>query len=116
MAYKINGTDLTLQPTEGKWVDREEVGKDGNGRVIYSAPREFEMKFNLSSPSDWAQMRNFFSAIGSTGTVVVDLPEYGASAYQFRAYSGCILNEPTTGPYFEEHIGDFKLIVSRIIT
>lgn len=116
MTYKINGTSLTLQPTEGKWVDRETIGTDGNGRPVYAAPREFEMKFNLSSSSDWSQMRNFFLAVGSTGTVTVDLPEYGASTYQFRTYSGCILSEPTTGPYFEEHIQDFKLLVSRITT
>ena len=115
MAYQINGTDLTLQPTEGRWVDKESIGTDGNGRPIYPSPREFEMKFNLTSTSDWQQLRNFFSAVGATGTVTVSLPEYGASAYQFRTYSGCVLNEPTTSAYFEEYIQDAKVIVSKII-
>ena len=115
MTYKVNGTTITLQPTEGRWVDREKIGTDGNGRPIYPASREFEMKFNLGSTSDWAQLRAFFSSVSVTGTAVVDLPEYGASAYQFRSYSGCILNEPTTNAYFEEYINDFKVIVSKII-
>lgn len=114
MGYKINGTELTLQPTEGTWKDRESIGNDGNGRPIYSSPREFEMKFNLESPSEWQQLRTFFQSISATGTASVDLPEYGASAYQFRTYSGCIINEPTMGAYFEGYINDVSLKISRI--
>jgi len=116
MPYSINGTDLTMQPTEGRWVDRDALGRDGNGRNIYPAPREFEMKFNLISTSDLQQLQTFFSAVGATGTVVVSLPQYGASAYQFYSYSGCILSEPTVNAYFEEYLNDVKITVSKITT
>lgn len=114
--YKINGTTLSTQPTEGKWVDREPIGTDGNGRYVYPGIREFELKFNLSSQSDVYQLQTFFEAVGATGTVSVDLPEYGASSYAFRTYSGCILSEPARGAYFEEHTNDFKLLISKIRT
>lgn len=116
MAYQINGTDLTMQPTEGRWVDRDSLGYDGNGRPIYPNPREFEMKFNLQDPADWYQLRTFFLSVGATGTSVVTLPEYGASAYQYKAYSGCVINEPQMGAYFEGYIQEAKVIVSKIIT
>src|SRR5512139_2561459 len=116
MAYTINGTTLTTQPESGEWKNREPIGVDGNGRPIYPAPREFEMKWGLISMSDWVQLRTFFQSVSATGTVVAGLPQYGASSWTFYSYSGCILNEPQAGVYFEEHIQDARLVVSKIIT
>lgn len=116
MTYKVNGTTLTTQPESGEWKERDEIGKDGNGRPIYASPREFEMKWGLVSMSDWAQLRTFFQSVGATGTVVVELPQYGASSWTFYAYSGCILSEPQLGVFFEEYISDARLIVSKITT
>lgn len=116
MTYKINSTSLTAQPETGQWIDREELGRDGNGRPIYPAPREFEMRWGFISMSDWSQLRTFFQSVGSTGTVSVDLPQYGSSSWAFRTYSGCILNEPTTGRFFEEYVSDVRLIVTKIQT
>lgn len=116
MTYKINGTALSTQPESGEWKDREEIGRDGNGRAIYPGPREFELKWGLVSMSDWAQLRTFFQSVSATGTVVVDLPQYGSSSWAFYSYSGCVLSEPKTGQFFEEYISDARLIVSKITT
>lgn len=116
MTYKINGTTITTQPETGKWLDRDVIGRDGNGRQILVGPREFEMKWGLLSYADWAQLRTFFGSIGATGTAVVDLPQYSASSWGFISYSGCILNEPTVGTFFEEHVSDVRLIVSKVTT
>lgn len=116
MTYAINGTALSMQPTEGHWMDRDELGRDGNGRQIFPNPRQFEMKFNLQSSSDLSQLVTFFNSVGATGTVVVDLPQFGAASYQFYSYSGCVLSEPTVGAYFEEYSQEVRVIVSKIIS
>ena len=81
--YAINGTDITLPPTSGRWLPKEPLGIDGNGRAIYSGVRQFELEWQLISPSEYYQLQTFFDAVGNTGTVVVDLPKYGASSYIF---------------------------------
>ena len=114
MTYRFNATDLTLQPTSGRWLDRETLGIDGNGRAIYPPYREFELKWGLISVSEFQQLNNFFNAIGATGTVVATLPQYGASSYTTYDYSGCILRQVEAGEYFEEWIKDASLLVVRI--
>lgn len=115
-SYAVNGTNLSLQPTEGKWNQRDSYGYDGGGHPIYSQFRTFELKWALISTSDLVQLINTFNAISNTGTVVFDLPQYGASAYQFQRYSGCTLNEVSVGAYFQEHVMDVTLLVLQIRT
>lgn len=115
-SYAMNGTNLSLQPTEGRWNQRDTYGFDGGGHPIYGTFRTFELTWQLISTSDLAQMINFFNSVSSTGTVVCDLPQYGASAYQFRRYSGCTLNEVLVGTYFEEYVQDVSLLILRIQT
>lgn len=114
--YKINGTTLDIQPQYGEWREREEIGRDGNGRPIYPAPREFEIKWGLISMSEWNQLQTFFGSVGATGTSVVDLPKYSGPSWLFQSYSGCILSEPIVGQFFEEHVSDVRLLVSKITT
>lgn len=114
MAYKINGTTITLQPTEGNWVNRERVAVDGNQHPIYPALREFELKWDLVSASEFNQLLGFFNAVGTTGTAVVTLPKYGNASWLFYDYSGCVLSEPELGAYFETYGQSVKLLVSRI--
>src|SRR3990167_8565475 len=109
-SYGVNGVNLILQPTEGEWIERDKHGVDGGGHTIYSAVRQFEMRFQLTPMSDLQQVINFYNSVGATGTVVVDLPQWGASDYRFYSYSGCTLQEPTFGPYFEEYGQDSRLI------
>jgi hypothetical protein len=116
MVYKINDTEILLQPTTGKWLPRTELGRDGNGHPIYSTLRDFEIVWVLETPAQQNQLQNFFNTVITTGTASVDLPEYGAATYTFRTYSGCALAEPEQSQYFYENITDVKLLILGIRT
>ena len=116
MSYKINGTTLTLQPETGKWSDNEQIGVDGNGHAIYSATREFELQWGVMSMSEWNELNGLFSAIGSTGTAVVELPQYAGSSWAFHEYSGTVLREPRVGDFFEQHVTDVTMLIVKIKT
>lgn len=115
-SYGFNGTNLTLQPTEGKWNQRDAYGYDGAGHPIYSQFRTFELSWGLISTSDLAQIITTFNAVASTGTVVVDLPKYGDGSYTFYRYSGCTLNEVQVGAYFQEYVQSVSLLILQIRT
>lgn len=114
---KINGTSLPLQPTSHRWVDREQIGTDGNARAIYTAFRDYELKWDLLDADQFNTMNNYFLSIGQTGTANVDLPQYPpVGVYQFRTYSGTVLREMTYGEYFENYYKDVKMLIVRIRT
>ena len=115
-SYAINNVEITIQPTDGKWLPRDPLGVDGNGHFVYPPYREFEMSWGLLSTSDINQLYNFFASIGNTGTAVVNLPKWADVNYTFYAYSGCILQEPSIGVYFSENITDVTLVVTKIRT
>uniref|UniRef100_A0A6H1ZAW7 Uncharacterized protein n=1 Tax=viral metagenome TaxID=1070528 RepID=A0A6H1ZAW7_9ZZZZ len=116
MPYSINGTSFSLQPEMGQWINREVVGIDGAGHPIYPAVREFELRWSLMSASEFNQVQDFYSVVGTTGTCVASLPQYGASTYAFYSYSGCTLREPSVDAYFEEHASNVLLLVTNILT
>jgi len=115
-SYAVNGIELYLWPTEGRWLERPILGTAGSGHPIYSAVRDFEMTFSLADPSEYYQMLQFFRNLGVTGTAVVDLPKYDGDGYLFYSYSGCIVYEPVPGAYFNEHIQEVRWIISNIRT
>lgn len=116
MTFKINGTELLIQPTSHGWLNRETLGIDGAGHPIYPSVREYELEFQLTSPSGYSQMQDFYDQISVTGSCVVELPRYGFSTYTFFAYSGCNLREPEFRQYFAEHVGEITLLVTNIRT
>jgi hypothetical protein len=116
MAYKINGTALLLNPETGAWRPRNILNLDGNGHAIYPPSREFEMKWSFMDLASYDQMINFFLAVGATGSAVVELPQFGADPYAFKAYSGCALQEPTVGPYFQGFISSVTFLITNIRT
>lgn len=116
MTYKIQSVEISIQPTEGRWLPRRSVGDDGNGRPIYSAVREFEMRWQLVDPAHVNTLQTYFNSVGATGTSVVDLPQYAASTYTFFSYSGTVLREPEFSPFFAENITDVVLLVTKIRT
>lgn len=113
-SYAINGTDLTLQPFSHHWAERDSFGLDGNAHVIYSSVRGYELGWPLMSMSDFQQIYNFYNAVQSTGTVSVDLPQWGASGYVFQRYSGCVLSEPTFDNFFDEFLEGVRLLITNI--
>lgn len=115
-SYATNDVNWTLQPTTGKWVERTSYGIDGNAHPIYSQYRNFEATWELISPSDAKQIIDFYNTVSSTGTVVSCLPEWGATEYQFKNYSGSTLREPAVGEYFQGYIMSVKLLIINIRT
>jgi len=113
-SYAFNGSNLTLQPETGQWNDRDSFGIDGGGHPIYSSARNFELSWGLVSMSELAQITNFYNGVQNTGTCSVDLPRWGDSQYIFTTYSGCTLQEPTVGTYFETYVQDVRLVVLNI--
>lgn len=116
MTYKVGGTEFSIQPTQGRWLPRAEMGVDGNGRPIYSAVREFEITWGLLEASQVNQLQNFFAAVGATGTAVVSLPKYAASTYIFYDYTGCVIREPQLSHFFSENTTEVILLISKIRT
>lgn len=114
--YAFNGTVIALQPSSGRWVQRESVGIDGAGHPVYPSVRDFEITWDLISVEDLQQINNAYASVGNTGTVVVDLPKYGDSQYNFYSYSGCTLQEPQYDMYFERHVQSVRLLVMNIRT
>lgn len=115
-AIKIQGTLLNLQPSSHNWIPRNSLGIDGGGHPIYPSVREYELKWDLMSISEYDQLINFYNAVSSTGSVVVDLPRYNNSSYTFYSYTGCTLQEPEIGGFFEECVQDVTLLILKIRT
>ena len=115
-SFAINGTNLSLQPTEFRWVDKDLLGKDGQGRPVYPSIGEFEMSWGLMSNSELKQLIDFSNAILSTGTAVVDLPKWGHPDYYFYSYSGTFITAPSVGAYFNTYVTNVKLTVTNIGT
>lgn len=115
-SYAVNGVNLLLSPTYGGWSERSELGIDGNGHPIYPAVRQFELYWGLAHPNDVKQILDAYATVANTGTVSFDLPEWGASDYLFKSYSGCTLREPQVGNYFAEHFEDVRLTVLLVRT
>lgn len=114
--YKVDGVEITLQPTTGRWLPRYIVGRTGAGNAIYPQVREFEMRWGLANQAEVQQLIGFFNAVGFTGTHVVDLPQWNSTTYVFKSYTGCIIDEPDVNTYFTEYSTDLILLVSNIIT
>jgi hypothetical protein len=112
--YSFNGANLLLMPTEAGWMERELVGLSGNGRPTYPALRQFQMTWELMDMASFSQIQGFYDAIQSTGSVIVDLPKYGATPYQFYSYSGCTLEEPRVGKFFEQWVQGVSLLILKI--
>ena len=114
--YKINGTDLTLDPSDGKWLPRQVIALDGNGHPIYPVEREFQLSWDLVNVSDLYQLQDFFDTLGVTGTVTIDLPTLKTMTYGFTTYSGCVMQEPQYDVYFSENPTRATLLITRIKT
>lgn len=116
MTYKINGVEMTLQPTTGRWVPKQLVGITGDGHHVYPSIREFEMRWQLGSPSDVDQLVTWFETQVLTGTLVVTLPQWHRSSYTFYDYTGCTMSEPEFDVYFNENITNVALVIRNITT
>jgi hypothetical protein len=111
--YKINGIEVA-DPMSGEWVPNRPLDTSGEGRPVYSPLREFRIRWNLMSIADLDELRDEWEKDQATGTVTVDLPDLKQSSYAFRTFSGCHLEEPQAGQYFEQYASDIVLVVTSI--
>lgn len=115
-SYAFNDTNWTLQPTTGKWVDRTQYGVDGGAHPIYSNFRNFEVTWELISPTDAKQLIDFYETVSATGTLVSCLPKWRDPEFTFHNYSGTTVLEPVVGEYFQGYITSVKLLIMNIRT
>lgn len=113
--FSFNGT-LVAQPTDHHWIDRDQIGVDGNGVAVYVAPRQYEIKWDFLDTDEFDLIYTFFQAQGVTGSVVSSLPRWDSSPYNFYAYSGTILREPTYDGWFQNYYTNVRLLIVRITT
>jgi len=114
--WKVNGHAI-LPPTVGAWRPREPIDVAGDNRPIYPGVRSFELRWELTSYADWANLQYLFNQIQSSNFHVVTLPAYPSAtgqSYAFREYSGVTFSEPATGPFFETYPQDVVLIIGNI--
>lgn len=114
--FRVNGTLLTLQPSEHNWLPREAYGTDGGGHDVLPAVRKYELKWDLMPAEDFNQLVNLYNSVSVTGTVVVDLPKWNDATYTFFSYTGCVLQEPQLQGFFEEHQVSCSLLITNIRT
>lgn len=116
-SFGFNGVTGSFQPTTHGYVPRELIGIDGAGHGVYPAVREYELTWDFLSAEEYNTLYGYFLACGTTGTIVSMLPKYPPiPSYQFYAYSGTVLREPTYKDFFENYYTDVKLLIVKILT
>lgn len=114
--YKINGTEFC--PTESRWLPRDPVGVQGDGRVLYPATRTFEIKWGFTEYSEWADAQQVYEAIEASGTAVVQIPAFPSAFsqdYGFSEYSGVLIAEPVIDAFFEGFPSSMVLVITNIV-
>ena len=114
--FAVSGVNFNLPPTEHNWINRESKGISGEGRPIYPAVRQYNLNWVLVSATDFTQLVGFYNQVRNSGTVVVDLPRYAVDPYQFISYTGCTLQEPSFGKFFEGYYSDVVMLVTKVRT
>lgn len=115
--FAFNGTDLSIQPSEGHWVPKVALAIDGAGHPIFPAVREFELDWDIIDQTTWNQLQLVYNSVGNTGTFVANLPTYGGPSFSFTPYSGCTMGEPEIAGSFltqDGYLQRVKLVVMNI--
>jgi hypothetical protein len=102
MAYTVNGTALTFQPTRGRWNEQKELATDGNNRPIYPAVWEYELFWDGCSPAFFSTLRGLWEGTSTTGTAVITLPDPDSTIFEFKEYSGTVFEKPKMSEYFAD--------------
>jgi hypothetical protein len=113
MTYKINSVEIAC-PTTMKWEDKREHGTNGNGNPVYGRYRSAQLTWNVMYPEDFELVQRSYLHSQTSGSVVVELPRYGASTYGFNEYSGCYLEDLQMGEFFDGHYMSVTLIVTKV--
>jgi hypothetical protein len=111
MTFAINNTNLITQPSDHYWMERTNLGYDGNGHPIYPTPRQYEMDWDWLEVDAFAQLEGFY--LSCTGTCQISLPCWGSATGGFATYSAT-LREPTYSKSFEGFYGSVKFIALNV--
>lgn len=115
---KIRGN--TYCPTTVRWMPREAIDVQGDGRPIYGAVRQVQLRWELTSYEEWASLQRVYDDVRASGTAVVQLPGFPTTtgtSLSYVEYSGCVLGEPQIGNFFAESYPEsIVLIISNIVT
>lgn len=111
--YALNDVAI-YPPANGQWRPRHILGISGEGRPITTGPFEFEIRYEFLSVPDFDAIHDIWSALQATGTLVAELPDILASTYSFRQFSGCYMEEPSVGQYFEQYYSEVLIRVKNI--
>lgn len=114
MAFGINGTDFLQTPSVDKWVSKPVLDVTGKGNPVYPSVMEYELKWDIIDSASLDQLFDFYDTGVASGTVIVSLPEWKSSTYQFKNYTGCVIYEPEVGDYFVEYVTDVRLLIANI--
>lgn len=109
---------MTLQPSSGEWKNRDILAIDGNGHPVYPSVREFEMKWELITESEFAELQTFYDNLVITGSTTAEIPRYKpiSGVYTFDVYTGCVIYEPEASQFFEMHRLNAKMLIVNIRT
>lgn len=113
--YKINGIDFPIQPSSGKWIPKNVLGIDGSGHTVYSGIGQFEITWDMVSVDEYNSLLSLVD-MSNTGTIVAELPKYGAPSWVYYGYTGSIIGEPSIGEYFETYYSNVVLLVTSILS
>lgn len=115
--YKINGTELNPQPSNGVWTERNQIGIDGNNRAIYAPTRGFLIRWDALSFAEYNVLYQFYTTVQSAGYVTAELPTYTGADYDtFTIYTDVVMDELSPGKMEFKFIFDVIMKLRNIIT
>jgi hypothetical protein len=112
--FKVNGVALLIQPSDTQWLPRKELGVDGFNRKIYEPVYSYQLSFDVLSQAQFYQLLAFWQLMATQTTVTADLPDKTASTYTFKTYTGCTVDEPQVGAYFQNNQLSIKVTIRNI--
>lgn len=112
--YQINGVDFPTIPSEGSWGQRKQLGVDGFNRAIYEPTYNFQISFDALTQEEYIELYNFWLLMSSNITVSVTIPQKDATTYDFATYTGCVIDEPAVGPYYQGYQMSVKIVIRSI--
>lgn len=111
--FRINGQSLP-DPTSHRWIQPPIRGEDGFGNVRHESFWSFEIFWDFLTQEEYSDVFRIFLGHYTSGGATSLLPGHLETTYQFRGYSGTILDYPTVGDYLSNHVKDVRLIIKKI--
>jgi len=112
--YEIDGIPLRLLPESGNWMDRDQIGTDGQRRPVYEPTYSYRLRWSPMSVWEFEQLRAAWRSVSVTGTHTIVLPDYDAILWSEKLFSGVLFEEPSYESYWEESVLGVEVRVVNI--